>query len=240
MTEHTLPEFEEEEWEHEIARLLGSLPEVEPPPGFLEAAIDRRPLHAGRVAVGALSLSAMALVGVAVFGLVGPGRAEFSLDWLTSRHATVAAGMRSSSSTSAAVSLDALLAGDPSVVVADQPSDDPLDLPSEFEHEADLVTEDLRQAVYSHGSDAVSVFEQPGRADFDALGVEGIRDFDGVDAWVDERRELMIVETTDAVVAVVGLQPDEMAAVLADARPRREGTFDATVGALMAELGFPE
>ncbi|MEZ5225574.1 MAG: hypothetical protein R2710_02580 [Acidimicrobiales bacterium] len=81
-----------------------------------------------------------------------------------------------------------------------------------------MVTEDLRQAVYSHGSDAVSVFEQPGRADFDALGVEGIRDFDGVDAWVDERRELMIVETTDAVVAVVGLQPDEMAAVMADAR----------------------
>ncbi len=231
--------WEEEDWEHDIARLLGSLPEVEPPPGFLEAAIDHRPLHAGRAAVAAVGVTAAALIGVVAFGVVGPGRAEFSLDWLTSRHAAVAAGLPSGASPSASISLDALMASDPSVEMVDL-SSDPLDLPSDFEHEADLVTEDLRQAIYSHGNEAVSVFEKPGRADFEALGPDGLRRFDGTEAWVDEGRQLMIVETQDSVVAVVGLKPAEMAEVLADARPRAENPLNATVGALVAELGFPE
>ncbi len=121
-----------------------------------------------------------------------------------------------------------------------EPSGDPIELPSIYEHEADLVSEDVRQAVYMHGNDAVSVFEQPGRADFDALGVAGIRDFDGVDAWVDEQRRLMVVETQDSVIAVVGLDVAEMSEVLADARPRPEGSLESAVGALVAELGFPE
>ncbi len=231
--------WEEEDWEHDISRLLASMPEVEPPPGFIAAAIDRRPRHGGRVALGALVGSSCALVAVAVFGLVGPGRTELSLDWLTSRHEAVAEGMESSGSSSAALSLDALMAADPDVEMA-EPSGDPLDMPSEFEHRADLLTEDLRQAVYSHGDEAVSVFEQPGRADFDGLGAEGFREFDGVDAWVDEGRQLMIVETQDSVVAVVGLELDEMEAVLADARPRPASSFESAVGALVAELGFPD
>ncbi len=229
---------EEEDWEHDIAAMLGSLPDVEPPPGFIEATIDHRPRHGGRAALGAISLTSVALLGVAAFGVVGPGRAEFSLDWLTTRHAAVAAGLDGSSST-AVLSLDAVMASDPNVEMA-EPSTDPLALPSDYEHEADLLTEDLRQAVYSRGDEAVSVFEQPGRADFEALGRDGIRNFDGVEAWVDEGRQLMIVETQDSVVAVVGLESDEMASVLADARPRPEGTFSAAVGALMAQLGFPE
>ncbi len=230
---------EEEAWEHHVARLLGSLPAVEPPPGFLESAIDHRPLHGGRAAVAALGATVVALSCVVVLGVVGPGRAELSLDWLTSRHAAVAAGLNAGSSPSAAISFDALMASNPGVEMA-EPASDPLSMPSDYEHEADLLTEDLRQAVYSHGNEAVSVFEQPGRADFEALGSEGIRRFDGIDAWVDEERQMMVVETQDGVVAVVGLEVDEMADVLADARPHPEGTLDATVGALMAQLGFPE
>ena len=51
----------EEPWEHNVAAALRGLPIVEPPAGFIDAAVDHRPLHAGRFAS---ALVAVALVGL--------------------------------------------------------------------------------------------------------------------------------------------------------------------------------
>ncbi|MEL7158282.1 MAG: hypothetical protein AAFN30_17020 [Actinomycetota bacterium] len=47
----------EEAWESEVAAALGGLPPVEPPAGFLDRALNHRPLHAGRVLAGLVLLS---------------------------------------------------------------------------------------------------------------------------------------------------------------------------------------
>ena len=64
----------EEPWEAEIGALLGGLPPVDPPEGFIDSALRHRPLHAGRILVGLAVLSIVALVGTVGSGVVG--RAE--------------------------------------------------------------------------------------------------------------------------------------------------------------------
>jgi hypothetical protein len=56
----------EEPWEAEVGSLLGRLPMVEPPEGFMAAALDHRPLRGGRTL-----LSLVALVVAAVAAVVG-------------------------------------------------------------------------------------------------------------------------------------------------------------------------
>ncbi|MCP4222649.1 MAG: hypothetical protein GY773_04830 [Actinomycetia bacterium] len=56
----------EEPWEAEIGALLGGLPMVEPPEGFLAAAMDHRPLRGGRTLVGLAA--AVVIVGAAIVG----------------------------------------------------------------------------------------------------------------------------------------------------------------------------
>lgn len=226
--------FDEEPWEQEVARLLANLPEVEPPPGFFEAAIDRPPHHFGRAVVGALGATLAALVGAVVMGVIGPGQAELSLDWMADRHAVAASAMRSGA---ASVSPKSLVGGDAQLV---EETDDSLDLPTKYERRASFLVEDLRQAVYSRGDDAVTVFEQPGRVDTDALVADGLVPLRGTPAWYDPARELMVVETTEAAVAVVGLDEREMMEVLADAEPRRTRAIEAAISELTSQLGFPE
>ncbi len=227
----------EEDWELEIAGLLAGLPLVDPPPGFIDAAIDRRPKHARRIAIAAVAASGTLVVASVVFGMVGPGRVAPSLDWITARHSDVAAAALSGST--ADLELRSVLASDPETQVTDV-DDEPLDLPDDYEHRADLLTEDLQQAVYAHGDETVSVFVQPGKADFDSLGRDRLRRFGSVTAWVDETKGLMVVETSDGVVTVVGLTTDEMAAVLSDARPVPADPWSAAARELTAQLGFPD
>ncbi len=54
----------EEPWEAEIGALLGGLPMVEPPEGFLTAAMDHRPLRGGRTLLGLAA--AVVIVGAGV------------------------------------------------------------------------------------------------------------------------------------------------------------------------------
>ena len=44
----------EEPWEADVGALLGALPPVDPPEGFIASALDHRPLYAGRIVVGLL------------------------------------------------------------------------------------------------------------------------------------------------------------------------------------------
>lgn len=62
----------EEPWEAEISGMLRGLPPVEPPAGFIEAAIDHRPLHAGRT-MAALALASLVAVIVATISGLGAG-----------------------------------------------------------------------------------------------------------------------------------------------------------------------
>lgn len=228
--------WEEEPWEQEIAQLLATLPEVEPPPGFFESAIDRPPHHSGRVLAAALGVSVTVFASAVVFGFVGPGQAELSLDWMTDRHETVETALRSGQ---ASITPNVFVGADLDMRMV-EPGEDPLGMPSGYEREVDLLTEDLRQAIYSRGVEAVSVFEQPGRIDTDALAADGLVPLPDTRAWYDPQRQLMVVETTDSAVAVVGLDEADMIEVLADAEPRQASAIEAAISELTAQLGFPD
>ncbi|MEM9132884.1 MAG: hypothetical protein AAF962_06000 [Actinomycetota bacterium] len=58
----------DEPWEHEVAAALRGMPEIEPPVGFIDRAVDHRPLHAGRMAA---ALAAVALVALGASLSVG-------------------------------------------------------------------------------------------------------------------------------------------------------------------------
>ena len=58
----------DEPWEDEVAAALRGLPTIEPPAGFIDRAVDHRPLHAGRLAAG---LAAVALVALGASLSVG-------------------------------------------------------------------------------------------------------------------------------------------------------------------------
>lgn len=60
----------EEPWEAEVGALLGRLPMVEPPEGFLVGALDHRPLRGGRTLVGLVALVLIAVVAVVGADLV--------------------------------------------------------------------------------------------------------------------------------------------------------------------------
>ncbi len=245
----TPPEFfDEEPWEHEIAALLADLPDVEPPAGFIEAAIDHRPLHGGRTAVGATTVCVLAVGLLGAIGIVGPRLVAPSLSQLSSHHRLVATA-------TAAIGTPLDETSDPMLVEAFRndadfdastevevmpPGPEPLDLPTDFEHRGDLVVDDLRQSVYAHGDETVSVFVFEGQADFAALGSEGVRRFGDVEGWVDEDDRMLIVEAGDHVVTIVGLDPGEMAQVLGDVRPEPVNRWQAFAGELTAQLGFPD
>lgn len=70
--------FPDEPWEAEIASLLGGLAMVDPPPGFIDQAIDHRPLFAGRTLAG-LAVAAMIVLGMS-FGLGAFGQPNLAPD----------------------------------------------------------------------------------------------------------------------------------------------------------------
>jgi hypothetical protein len=59
----------EEPWEGEVSAALGALPAVEPPEGFMVAALDHRPLHAGRVMVGLVATVVVLFAATMVGGI---------------------------------------------------------------------------------------------------------------------------------------------------------------------------
>ncbi len=68
----------EESWEAEVGALLGGLPMVEPPEGFLAAAMDHRPLRGGRTLLGLVA--AVVIVGAGVVGADLVDRTVISAD----------------------------------------------------------------------------------------------------------------------------------------------------------------
>ncbi len=88
--------FPDEPWEADISDLLGQLGMVDPPPGFIDQAIDRRPLFAGRSLVGLSAAAAVLFAGSLALGAFGQPRLVPELNTLTSGTAMIQTGSSAS------------------------------------------------------------------------------------------------------------------------------------------------
>ncbi|MEZ5342720.1 MAG: hypothetical protein R2706_15130 [Acidimicrobiales bacterium] len=64
---------------------------------------------------------------------------------------------------------------------------------------------------------------------------------DGLPAWADAERKIVVIETADAVVTVVGLAPADVAGLVGEV-PSGGGFWDSALDvadALSESLGFP-
>ena len=217
----------EEPWESEIGAMLRGLPDVEPPSGFFDAALDHRPLYGGRLMAGLFVLSAVAVVLAVATGAAGRSRISPEIDELASRHTV-------------AVEAGIFGLGDSEL---DYRITTPVDMPADFERSRNIAAEDLRQAVYSRGDESVSVFVQPGQVNWEALSPDGQTQIDGLQAWVDRNRAITVVEIADDVVTIVGLPVDDVDDVLAEV-PRTGPTVGQRlhdlIGAVTGQLGYPD
>lgn len=217
----------EEPWEADIGAMLRGLPQVEPPDGFIDQALDHRPLWAGRT-TGALALaSVVAVVAIVVSGADARTTVSPQIDELAQRHTTVQAGVLG-----------------PATDELDFRIDSPVALPEGFERTLNLAAEDLQQAVYNRDDDtSVSVFVQDGSVQWESLDQDGLASIDGQQAWIDEEQEVVVVEAAGSTVVIVGLSPDEVGEVLATVPPA-DRSFGARLGELVdvvtRQLGFPE
>lgn len=220
-------ELAEEAWEAEIGDLLGGLPAIDPPSGFMARAIDHRPLYAGRTLVGLVAASVLAATVVVLTGAATRAPVAPEVDDLARRHdSVVRAGVLGSLTGQSGPSIDT-----------------PVEMPNGFERAGQVTAADLQQAVYARGDEAVSIFVQDGPVAWGQLPAEGLTEFDGMRAWVDDDRRIVVVETTGDTVTIVGLSGDEVAAAVADL-PRSGPSFgrlaDETVRAITGQLGFPD
>lgn len=238
----TTPEFEPEEaWEAGVQAMLAGLPQIEPPPGFIAGAIDRRPLHAGRITAGLFSLAGLVLValvavGVDGRGLVVPEVDQFAGEHLAAEASLLAGGVDNPDEESGSPDSSEQGPGLAGIEAA-------LFTPHGFVRATGSGVDELRQAVYSADGDAVSVFVQPGSVDWSALPAHGEhRVIGSAPAWVDEGRELAVVQVGDETVTLVGLSGRELADVLDRLPAGGQSLYQRALGVaatLTAQLGFP-
>jgi hypothetical protein len=224
----------EEPWEGEISALLGAMPAVDPPEGFVAEALDHRPLHAGRTVAGLVLATIVVAMLSATSGLINHAAAIPEIAMLTSRHSAAQAGVAGSG---------AGVEAEP----GDGGSQPPVSLPDTYHREATIEADDLRQAVYSREGETVSVFVQDGKVDWEALPDAGRVRIADEPAWVDEAGQVTVLEAGEQAVTIVGLPPEEVAALIAALPPdeppgpgRSLYERSVDVATKMAEqLGFP-
>ncbi len=218
--------FTEESWELEISSALGQLGMVDPPSGAIEQAMDHRPKYSGRALLGLTGCALLAVFIAVLTGSVTHSKVSPDVDVLAEQHKAVEAGVLPGLGNFGETA----------------PVETPLNMPDGYERTADLAGEDVVQAVYGRGDQSVSVFVQPGQANWDSLSSDGRTVIAGNEAWIDESEEIVIVQTSDAVVTVVGLSVQEVDQVLASLDTGND-TVLAKVQDLVAELagqlGFP-
>jgi hypothetical protein len=216
----------DEPWETEIATLLASLPLIDPPAGFLAKAVDHRPRYALRGTVLLVCGASLAVMGLVRLGTLDRTAVVPAVGELIERHTTTEAALEHG----AELPLDEVEAT-------------PLSLPGSFEEQGHLEGEEPYQAVYLHADKAVSVFSQPGRVDWEGLPSEGMEDLGGVPAWVDPEDELVLVESADSAVTIVGISPSELIIPLQALPQRSRGAvarLREAAAAISAQLGFAD
>lgn len=226
----------EEEWEASISAMLSGLGPVDPPDGFMASALNHRPLYAGRTTLGlsALALFAMAMA-VSLGGLKSSGVVP-KVDSMAEQHSLVAASFFSPFQSEPLPQADS---SDPDELMAELPQ---LILPSGLEPKAFFAGVDFQQALFSGtdgGSDAVSIFHQPGLVDFSKLPTEGLRKIEGVPAWVDAEQSITVLQAKDEAVTIVGLSADEVANVVRSVpRPNALDKITEAMNTITSHLGF--
>ncbi len=216
---------EEEPWETEIGAMLGGLPMVDPPAGFIDSALDHRPKYAARSVVGLCAVSILAVFAAVLTGAAGQKTVVPQVEELAQRHTTVQAGILG-----------------PTTGEVDYRIDTPVEMPDGFERTRNLAAEDIRQALYASGETSVSVFVQDGAVRWDALPEDGLTEVDGLRAWVDDSRKIVVVEASNNTVTIVGLPADGVSQVLSTVPRSEESWFDKTqelVESVVGQLGFP-
>ncbi len=223
----------EESWEDEVAAALAGLPLVEPPAGFIAEAVDHRPLFAGRLLVGLTGVAMLTFGLWYVTGAFGRPGIVPELRTLTARHAAAQAGGSEGVNPVSSSGFEE---------VAPEFSETPLRTTDDMDLRATFIAEsDLVQVLYAHERQPVSIFSQPGRVKFDELP-EGERVMiDGVLAWVDPDASVVVLETADSAVTIVGLSAAEVADAVQEI-PHRSKTagFTDLVNSITRELGFPD
>lgn len=216
---------EEEPWETDIGAMLGGLPMVDPPAGFIDSALDHRPKYAGRSVVGLCAVSVLAVFAAVLTGAAGRTTVAPQIEELAQRHTTVQAGILG-----------------PTTGEVDYRIDTPVEMPDGFERTRNLAAEDIRQALYASGETSVSVFVQDGQVRWDALPEDGLTEVDGLQAWVDDSRKIVVVEASNSTVTIVGLPADGVGQVLSTVPRNEQSWFDETqelVESVVGQLGFP-
>lgn len=216
---------EEEPWEADIGAMLGGLPMVDPPNGFIDAALDHRPKYAGRSVLALCVLSMVGVFAAVLTGAAGRTTVVPQVEELAQRHTTVQAGILG-----------------PSTGEVDYRIDTPVEMPDGFERTRNLAAEDIQQAFYAGGDTSVSVFVQDGPVRWDALSADGMTEVDGLRAWVDDTRQIVVVEASNNTVTIVGLPLNDVGQVLQTVPRAEPSWFDRAqelVDSMVGQLGFP-
>lgn len=229
MTAH----FDEESWEAEIGAMLGGLPAVGPPDGFIESALDRRPLHAGRTMAGMAVLAVAAVIAVIGTGAVGRTVVTVEPDEVADRHVSVEASVFGTGS-----SQEYNVVDDGNGVAASAY------LPPGFQAVSTVEAYGLVVSVFERRDRKVSVSFQPGAVDWGALEAEGMANVDGRQTWFDPESQITVLQSADGIVTIVGLDLDEVAnaPVSSEVDAARSWWQRATdtAGAVAEQLGYPE
>lgn len=232
----------EEAWESEIGAMLGALPDVDPPQGFIAAALDHRPLWAMRT-LSTLCFAVVFAVGASLVLGVGAGRIIPQVDDLSERHLAAAAGHGGASEAAGRDTDDTGGTADGTTPSSGEIDAASVSLAAQgFEQEAMIASADLRQAVYARDDRVVSVFEAAGELDWDRLPDSGRTVLGDTEAWVDEERAITIIETRDGIVTIVGLSPEEVRDLivgLPTESPSLAGRAEELATAIARQLGFP-
>lgn len=229
MTAH----FEEEAWEVEIGAMLGRLPAVGPPDGFIDAALDHRPLNAGRTMVGLGALAVAAVVAALATGAVSRGEITVEPDEVAERHVAVEAAVLGASG------------GDDAddVRLVAEPVDPPIDLAAGFRPTTTVLVDDVIVTAYERGDESITLSTQIGEVNWEALPARHLTELAGHRVWVEPERRLSVLQVGDRIVTIVALAPRELEAALADMSGGDRTWWDRvedTAAAIARQLGYPD
>lgn len=208
-----------------IRRLLAGLPEVAPPTGFFDDLIRRRRRRARAIAIGGLVAAGVvgAMVVTQATGIYGD--VDPVTDILAERHEEVM--------TVESASIRGVMPADE----VPAPYQAPAQIGEMQRGMAVFHPDDVVQVVYAANGHYVSIFEQVGDMNDDAMADDLTpAEVEGVDAWWTEGGAL-VVRRRDVVYVIVGdLDPDEVRAVVVDLPDARPLGMTRRIGDAMDDL----
>ena len=198
------PDRPEESWEADVAAALSGLPPVDPPTGFIEAALDHRPLHSGR-ALAILGALAVAVLTIG-FATDGAGSVSVPVEELAEQHTAASLAMGEGGGSTPDVDRSTTTAPDRlATAMAD----------AGYREVRVLEAGSGQQRIYRAGDRSVSLFIDRGAVAWSELSAGASTTVAGHRAWIDEERDVVVVQIGGDVVAFVGLTVGDVDAIVA-------------------------